>query len=43
MQSDRATPASMSKEEFQKVGHYQIDSIADLLDNIGDGPVTPSI
>jgi len=40
MLPERTTPASMSKEEFKAVGHYLVDSIADFIEHIGEGPVT---
>ncbi len=40
MSTDRSIPVKMSKEEFKKVGHYLIDSIADFFDNIASRPVT---
>jgi aromatic-L-amino-acid/L-tryptophan decarboxylase len=40
MSTPRIAPANMSKDEFRKIGHYLIDSIADLFDRIGEGPVT---
>jgi glutamate/tyrosine decarboxylase-like PLP-dependent enzyme len=30
----------MTKDEFRKVGHYLVDSIAEFMDHIGEGPVT---
>jgi aromatic-L-amino-acid/L-tryptophan decarboxylase len=40
MPADQSIPVKMDKEEFKKVGHYLIDSIADFFDNIGSRPVT---
>jgi aromatic-L-amino-acid/L-tryptophan decarboxylase len=40
MSAERSIPVKMSKDEFKKVGHYLIDSIADFFDNIESRPVT---
>src|SRR5688572_26279668 len=40
MSVTRIAPANMSKDEFRKIGHYLIDSIADFFDRMGEGPVT---
>jgi aromatic-L-amino-acid decarboxylase len=40
MTPDRKAPVSMSKEEFRKVGHSMIDSIADFLNSLEARPVT---
>lgn len=40
MSASRTTPVSMSKEEFKKVGHYLIDSIAHFIYTIEERPVT---
>ena len=40
MSADTSIPVKMNKEEFKKVGHYLIDSIADFFDDIASRPVT---
>jgi aromatic-L-amino-acid/L-tryptophan decarboxylase len=40
MSPDRNIPVGMSKEEFRKVGHYLIDTIADFIDTIEERLVT---
>ena len=40
MATPRSTPAHMSRDEFRKIGHYLIDSIAELFEGMGSGPVT---
>ncbi|AYB33482.1 pyridoxal phosphate-dependent decarboxylase family protein [Chryseolinea soli] len=40
MSPDRTSPAALSKAEFRKVGHYLVDTISDLMDRFGEGPVT---
>ena len=40
MTNERFSPIDMDKEEFKKIGHTLIDSIADFLGSIKDNPVT---
>lgn len=38
----RETPIEIGKEEFTEIGHYLINSIADFLETIRKGSVTPA-
>lgn len=40
MSSHRNSPVQMTKEEFVRTGHQLVNRIADLIDSIGERPVT---
>ncbi len=40
MTENRETPIEISKDEFKKIGHQLIDTIADFIDTIHEKPVT---
>jgi len=39
MTTNRTTPIDIEKEEFKKIGHQLVDTVADLFDTIGQLPV----
>lgn len=40
MKSNRKTPIEINEQEFRRIGHQLVDSLADFLENISEKPVT---
>jgi aromatic-L-amino-acid decarboxylase len=41
MRRSRISPVELTKEEFREIGHKLVDDIADMIESIGERPVTP--